>query len=133
MPVHPNTIANLKPPWPKGVAPQTSRSSRQVRAAVAKLRNSSPDAVDYVIACLHDESLRPDLRVKCALAIIEKVIPDHKSIDPSLAISQGIQTLTVEFVSGNSVTIERQHKQIPPAGPVIDAESVPADLADHSG
>ena len=95
--VQPASLANLQPK--PGFAPgnKAPRRSADVDHAIRKLRRSSPDAVDYCIKVLHDEDAEPSLRVKVALAIIDKTMP---SSDPRLHISaDSIGTLKIQFVA----------------------------------
>ena len=52
------------------------RRSADVHRAVRKVRKATPWAVDYCIALLQDETAETAHRLKAALAIIDKTIPD---------------------------------------------------------
>jgi len=92
------SLANLqarRPPFEPGN--KLPRRSADVHNAIKKLRHSAPDAVEFCIKVLHDETAEPALRVKVALAIIDKVMP---SGDPRLNISaDNIGVLKIQFVA----------------------------------
>ena len=95
--VQPASIANLRPRGAFAKGHQSPRRSADVDNAIRKLRRSAPDAVDYCIRVLRDDKAEPSLRVKVALAIIDKTMP---SGDPRLSISaDNIGVLKVEFVA----------------------------------
>ena len=122
--VHQNSLANLQPPWEKGVS-GSARSGREVQKAITKLRRSAPEAVDYCIALMNDPNENSALRLKAALAIIEKVFPGNRAADPALGINTaGIQSLRVEFVSGDQLHLSRQEEGAPSAAIEVAFEDV---------
>ena len=124
---HENSLANLQPPWQKGERGGVFRS-REVNKAITQLRRAAPEAVELCLAVMRDPNENSKLRAQIAMAIINKVIPDQK--DGSSALdSRGIQSLQIEFVSGETMTIDRQQqpRQLDePPGDVIDVAFEPS-------
>lgn len=127
----PAQLANLNP-WPKGYKPQTSRSSRDVQKAITRLRHAAPQAVDYCIALLNDTNEKSELRLRAALAIIDKAIPEGKAIDPALALNApGIQSLRVEFVSGDQFSMTRQEPETADQSRAIEVSFHDVDVTEN--
>lgn len=105
MPVQAASLANLKPAWQAGhVSP---RRSQHVISAIAQLRKGSKVAVDYCMKVLHDDSETTENRIRVALAIINKVIPDATSNDQRLLAASGAAMLRIEIIDpeGASETV----------------------------
>ncbi len=69
----PSQLANLKP-WQTGNAAR--RRSRDVDRAITRMRHWSPLAVEYCAKVIQDENEPTALRLKAAIAIIDKAIPN---------------------------------------------------------
>jgi hypothetical protein len=111
--VAPASLANLAtaPAFQPGHV--ATRRSSDVDRAIRKLRRSSPEAVELCLAVMRDRDHQvysPELRVKVALAIIEKALPDQRVKQIGLDDSIG------------SITIHIERAAAAPTAPTIDAE-----------
>jgi hypothetical protein len=96
----PAQLANLRPPWPKGHKPNTTRRSRDVDKAIALARKYAPQAVRLIGQCMEDPKQPIELRLRCAEFIINKVWP--KDVEAALeqpidnAATRGLEIRFVE-------------------------------------
>jgi len=107
------SLANLQPAFSRGnTAP---RRSREVSQAIAHMRKGSCKAVDYCIRVLQDENEQTALRLKAAIAILDKTIPDAGAdLWKQLAGDENRVT---------SIAVHVVHDR--PSGPTIDADAEP--------
>jgi len=111
------SLANLKPAWPKGQSANQGQVARGLRNVLAMARRASPQAMQTLIDCMHDETAPWPARTNCAIAIIERAW--GKSKDHTID-ADGITTSI-------TIHIERQARDIVEAM-TIDAEAEPRQL-----
>jgi len=109
MPVVAASLANLMPPWPKQDAPR--RKSSGVERAIAGVRRAAPDAVKLCHQMILDPTENPLLRLRAAVAIIDKAIPGNQAFmqpgdDFVTRVTIEIQRHDTPLGESESVTIE---------------------------
>lgn len=96
--MHPNSLANLNPPWQAG-QPQPRPGAKYVQRMIDRGEKLSPRAIALVGRVIDDaegvEPLPISLRLKAAELIIEKTWP-KASQGPSVTI-EGATSLEVNF------------------------------------
>ena len=111
-------LANLKPAWKKGESPSADRGrrSKAVAHASTELRSWSPRAVAFLGAVMEDNEQAMSDRVRAAIAILDKIIPNASAKDnPSLLTAENVTSITLSIV------------RCEPAPPTIDAEPEPEE------
>lgn len=96
------SLANLKPPFERGNI--VHRKSRDVISAISRMRKGAKDAVEYCMKVLHDEDEDTANRVRVALALIDKVIPDATANDQRLLAASGAAMLRIEIIDPDGVS-----------------------------
>jgi hypothetical protein len=97
------SLANLKSFRP---GHQTPRRSRDVDRAIREVRKLSPKAVEYCQRVLEDDNEETVHRLKAAIAIIDKVIPD--------AGTDALKALATDRFAGIVVHLVRDERQDAP-------------------
>jgi hypothetical protein len=103
----PAQIANLKP-WQAGNTAR--RRSRDVDRAITRMRQWSPLAVKCCVKVIQDENEPTALRLKAAIAIIDKAIPNAGASAAWNMDSEGgtplLRISFVDAVDATTVTIQ---------------------------
>ena len=104
------SLANLRPPFPPGFHPRT-RKSLEIDRSIRAIRRLCPKAVAFCTEVLNDPDADTALRVKVALAIIEKAIPGNQAFlqsgdDLVTRVTIEIQRHGAPLGESDSVTIE---------------------------
>jgi len=103
------SLANLMPPWPRHNVPR--KRAANVERAIAGLRKAAPDAVRLCHRMVLDPDENPILRLRAAVAIIEKAIPGNQAFlqsgdDLVTRVTIEIQRHGAPLAEADSVTIE---------------------------
>lgn len=97
MPVHPNSLANLRPPWKPG---ETGiPGNRYVERMVNGGCRAGPRAIELISRTMRDEEQPISLRLRCAEYIVDKTWPKPPPGGvPGVTInSDGIDFLELRF------------------------------------
>jgi len=102
-------LANLMPPWPRDNVPR--KRAVHVERAIAGLRRAAPDAVKLCHRMVLDPDENPILRLRAAVAIIDKAIPGNQAFlqagdDLVTRVTIEIQRHGAPLGESDSVTIE---------------------------
>lgn len=94
--MHPNSIANLRPPWKPGERPPSPGPSK-VEKALKIIQDGCPKAARLIVQTVNDTDAPLSLRLRCAEFIVDKTWPKDA---PALSISgPGAEWLELRFVS----------------------------------
>lgn len=115
MPVSAASLANLKAPFEMGNQLGGKRPPRAIGEAISELRRCSPRAVRFLERVMSDNKEATSDRIRCAIALLDKVIPNASVTDAALIGGAGVTSITLKVV---------RHEQ-PAAGPVIEGEAEP--------
>lgn len=121
MPVQPASLANLQPAFSPGN--QMARRSRDLDRAIRGLRKWSPAAVEHVSQLMSDPYAEPALRLRAAIAILDKTIPNAGQ--DALQLGAGrIASITVHIVDTPDADAQGS------VGPVETIEATPEPGSD---
>lgn len=128
MPVNPNSLANLRPPWPQGVQPKPGPN--YVERMISRGHKAAPQAMRLITQAMHDRELPMSLRLRCAEYIVDKTWPKPPAgayagvLGPS-----GVEFLELRFVAPGQQPIQNVGESM---GQIIDAEPEASDINEVS-
>lgn len=94
---HPNSLANLKPPWQSGEQPKPGE--RYIQRMVNRAQKAGPQAMRLMTQCMRDPELPISQRLRCAEFIIEHTWPKEAAAGLLGALGNGAEWLELRFVS----------------------------------
>jgi hypothetical protein len=134
----PAQLANLKPAWPKGHKPNTTRRSRDVDKTLCILRKAAPEAADLLASIMRDPKQPTKYRLEAAVIILKYSMPKNAAeiifgtgtAEPRLEVrfvEGGIEYSRDEWQARGTKIVDQQsvnEPRLPPLRIVWDAEPV---------
>ena len=129
--MHPNSIANLKPPWRPGERPPSPGPSKLERALKIS-QDAAPNAARLIARTVNDPEVPIALRLRCAEYLLDKALPRPTS-GPGLQLSgMGVEFLELRFVAPGQQETRRIPSVDESMGQIIDAEPEASDINEVS-
>jgi hypothetical protein len=105
--MHPNSLANLRPPWQPGDRPAANHG--KIERALKITQNATPKAARLITRCIDDPEVPLPLRLRCAEYVLDYALPP-KQASGGIAIGQGVEWLELRFVAPGSQAAPETHR-----------------------
>lgn len=135
--MHPNSIANLRPPWKPGERPPSPGPSK-VERALKIIQDGCPKAARLIVQTVGDPEAPLGLRLRCAEFMLDKTWPKVPAGAELRLGGDGVEWLELRFVApGQPAAAAPETRRIPfddrqgvgqSVGQVIDAETDDNDV-----
>lgn len=112
--MHPNSIANLRPPWKPGEKPNPLglRGISKVEKALEISQNACPKAARLIARTVSNEDAPLSLRVRCAEFLLDKALPPQQGAGLTIS-GPGVEWLELRFVAPGGAQSEPQRIALP--------------------
>lgn len=112
MPIHPNSLANLRPAWNSETAPRSAHAAK-IERVLDIGHNAGPKAIRLISRAMQDEDQPIGLRLRCAEYVVDKLWPKPaagSSAEVSVS-ANGAEWLDVRFHFPGSDTKPNGHAE----------------------
>lgn len=96
--MHPNSIANLRPPWKPGERPPSPGPSK-VERALKIIQDGCPKAARLIVQTVNDTDAPLSLRLRCAEFMLDKTWPKAPAGAELHIGGGGVEWLELRFVA----------------------------------
>lgn len=95
MPIHPNSLANLRPPWTS--QPEYRGSAKHVERTLALAHKGCPKAMRRALSMIDDEELHPGIQLAACKLVLDHGMPKGTAGAQVTIGAEGADWLDVRF------------------------------------
>ena len=109
MPIHPNSLANLRPPWTS--QPEYRGSAKHVERTLALAHKGCPKAMRRALSMIDDEELHPGIQLAACKLVLDHGMPKGATGAQVTIGAEGADWLDVRFHFPGSDTKPNGHAE----------------------